>query len=345
MANIVYDLVDPAELIDYVRAYDSEVLRAEAAFVLDAWLPNRPTQDLDFRIRKGALNDVDAAEYRAWDTPAPMTSRPGTTRIAGTLGPVSRQIPMGEEEFLRQQSLDRGTDDPIITQIFDDAERMIRAVQARIELARGDAIDDGIVTISENGLELEADYGRSANMSKTAAVVWTNPAAGILTELLAWQEEYVDQNGVDPAELLVPRARVGNFALNSEMLDYAAANGTTPGRINRATVDNILATEGLPPITVYDGQFRVDGSRERVLPLNKCYFMPPRAEPFGHTFYGVTAEALKLRAKGLIDREAAPGVVAVVTETDHPVQTYTVGTAIALPVTPNPDLIMDMDVT
>lgn len=344
MANLVYDLVDPAELIDYVRAYDSEVLRAEAAFVLDQWLPNRPTQDLDFRIRKGTLNDVDAAEYRAWDTPAPMTGRPGTTRIAGTLGPVSRQIPMGEEEFLRQQSLDRGTDDPIISAIFDDAERMVRAVQSRIELARGDAIDDGIVTIAENGLELEADYGRDPSMSKTAATVWTNPVAGILTELLGWQEEYVDMNGVDPAELVVPRSRIGNFALNAEMLDYAAAGGTTPGRINRATVDNIFASEGLPPITVYDGQFRVDGVRTRVLPENKCYFMPPRGEAFGHTFYGVTAEALKLRSKGLIERDAAPGVVAVVTETEHPVQTYTVGTAIALPVTPNPNLVMDMDV-
>jgi hypothetical protein len=39
-----------------------------------------------------------------------------------------------------------------------------------------------------------------------------------------------------------------------------------------------------------------------------------------------------------------PGVVAVVTETDHPVQTFTVGTAIALPVLPNPKLLFVADV-
>lgn len=344
MANLVYDLVDPAELITYIRTYDNEVLRKEAAFVLDQWLPNELTEDLEFRIRKGAFNDVDAAEYRAWDTPAPMTDRPGVSRIAGSLGPVSRQIPLGEEEFLRARALDRGSDDPIISAIYDDAERMTRSVQARIELARGDVLDDGIVSINENGLTLTADFGRSADMSVTAPIVWTNPSALILSNLLAWMEAYTEFNGVAPGSLLVPRARLSNFALNQEILDYASAGGTTPSRANQQLVTTVLSSEGIPPVTVYDGQFRVNGVRTRVLPENKCYFLPPQGETLGKTYYGVTAEALKLRSKGLIERDVAPGIVAVVTETEHPVQTYTVGTAIALPATPNPDLIMDLDV-
>jgi hypothetical protein len=135
---------------------------------------------------------------------------------------------------------------------------------------------------------------------------------------------------------------VGNFALNQEMLDYASANGTTPQRVNRGTIDSILAAEGLPPIITFDGQFRVGGVRTRVLNEDKVYLMPPAGEALGHTFYGVTAEALKLRSKGMIARDATPGVVAVVTETEHPVQTFTVGTAIALPAMPNPDLVMDI---
>lgn len=341
-ANLVYDLIEPAELINYVRAYDNEVLRQEAAFVLDEFLPNVQTEDLEFRIRKGALNDVDAAEYRAWDTPAPMTGRPGTSRISGSLGPVSRQIPLGEEEYLRQRALDRETNDPIIDAIFEDAERMTRAVQARIELARGDLIDDGVVTIAENGLVIEADFGRDATMSPTVAVDWSDPTATIITELLTYQETYEDHNGTLPGMLVVPRSMVGNFALNQEFLDYASYAGTTPSRVNRQTIDNILSAEGLPPIRVYDGQFRVDGTRTRVLNEDKVYFMPPPGEPLGATYYGTTAEALKLRAKGLIARDAAPGIVAVVTETDHPVQTFTVGTAIALPAMPNPDLVMDI---
>src|SRR4051794_14735442 len=104
MANLVLDLVEPQLLIDYVRAWDIEVLRPDAQLELARYLPDRLTEDLEFRIRKGALNDVDAAEYRSWDTPSPMTGRPGVSRISGSLGPISRAIPLGEEETLRMRS-------------------------------------------------------------------------------------------------------------------------------------------------------------------------------------------------------------------------------------------------
>jgi hypothetical protein len=341
MPNIITDIVQPSTLINYVRTFDIEVLRPDAQFRLGEWLPDVTTDELEFRIRKGALNDVDAAEYRAWDTPASMVGRPGTSRISGSLGPVSRQIPMGEEEFLRARVLLTGSQDPLVHAIYDDAERMMRSVKARIEMARGDIIDDGIVTIAENGLVLTANFGRSATHSVTAGTVWTNPAATILSDLLAWTTTYVNDMGAMPGCILMPRSRISNMALNTEMRSYAAMNGTTPARINAETIAAILGAEGLPPIEIYDTQTRVNGVRQRVLPINKVYLMPAPGEPCGNTFYGITAEALLLNQRGLITAADAPGIVAVVTQTEHPVQTYTVGTAIALPVMPNPDLIID----
>lgn len=342
MASLVYDLVDPAELIEYVRAYDNEVIRPENRFTLDRFLPNREIPDLEYRIRTGTLTDTETAEYRSFDTPAPMSGRSGSVNtIIGKLGPVSRQIPLGEEEFLRIRALERNTNDPIIEAIYNDAELMIRAVQARVELARGDLINDGKVTIAENGLILEADFGRKAALRVTSPTVWTNPASTILTDLLGWLQVYVDTNGAEPSSILMPRVRIGNFALNTEMREYASANGTTPGRINRQTIDNIFANEGLPPIETYDATVRVNRVATRILPLNKVFLTPPQGGLFGQTFYGPTAEALKLRAKGLIKQEAVPGIVAVVTETDHPVQTYTVGTAIALPGAVDVNLFLD----
>jgi len=342
---MITDLIDPQELIDYVRAWDYEVLRPEAQLMLDQFLPNRQVDDLEFRIRKGALNDVDVAEYRAWDTQPRMTARPGTKYIEGSLGPVSRQIPLGEEEMLRMRSLERGTNDPIVNAIFDDAERMVRSVQARVELARGDVINDGKVTINENGLVLEADFGRSASATKTAANLWTNTATATpLTDLLTWQQDYVDLNGVAPALVILSRQRLQNFALNAEMRAYAAVGGTTPNRINMETVGAILAAEGLPEMMIYDTSVRVNGVATRVLPANKIFMMPPSTEPVGNTFYGVTAEAIELRQRGMITQEAMPGVVAVVLKNENPVQTFTLATAIALPVTPNPNLIFDCTV-
>lgn len=343
--RMVHDLIDPQELIDYVRAWDIEVLRPEAQLRLDEFLPNREVTDLEYRIRRGALVDVDVAEFRAWDTQPKMTARPGTKYIEGSLGPVSRQIPLGEEEMLRMRALESGSNDPLIEAIFDDAERMTRSVQARIELARGDVINDGKVTIAENGLALEADFGRSVSATKTASNLWTNTSTGKpLTDLLTWQEDYVTLNGSVPATILMSRTRLQNFALNAEMRGYAAIGGTTPARINMETVAAILQAEGLPPIELYDTVVRVNGVATRILPAEKIFLMPDKSEPVGNTFYGVTAEAIKLRQKGLITKESMPGVVAVTLENENPVQSFTLATAIALPVLPNPNLIFDCTV-
>lgn len=342
MANIVYDLVDPAELIQYVRQFDNEVLRAENQDTLEDILPDTPTDELEFKVRKSARNLVDIAEYRAWDTPARMTGRPGVKYIRGSLGPVSRQIPLSEEEFLRVRALLRENNDPVIDQIYQDSENMIRAVQDRVELARGDIISDGKLTLAENGLVLEANWGRDAIMSVAAGTLWTTTATATpLSDLLAWTQAYRDLNGTDPATVLMSKVRIANLALNAEMRNYASANATTPTRLNRATIDAIFANEGLPPIRLYDRFVRKDGVITRILPQNKVFLLPPAGDNPGVTYYGPTAEAIKFAGRGLIDIQDAPGVVALVTETEHPVQTYTVGTAIAMPVMPNADLILD----
>jgi hypothetical protein len=343
--QMLFDLIDPAELTQFVRTFDNEVLKPQARFVLSRFMPDLMVDELEYRVRRASLEDVDIAEYRSWDTPAPLTKRPGVSRIRGELGPISRGILLGEEETLRQRALDRDTNDPIINAIYDDVERMARSVRARIEIAVGDVINDGIVTIAENNLSLTANFGRAGAMSVTAGTVWTDVAAPILSNILGWMSTYEDTNGVTPGLLVVPRARLGNFALNTEMRNYAAANGTVPSRLNEAAINAVFAAEGIPPIFVYDGQFRKNGTLTRVLPANKVYLMPPAGEQLGNVFFGTTAEALRLREKGLIKREDAPGIVAFAMTQDHPVQTMTVATAVALPVMPNPNLVMDAIVT
>lgn len=343
--TLIWDLVDPQELVNYVRAYANEALREDARFYLAQWLPVRTTEEIEFRIRKGDLIDVDAAKYRAWDTPAPMTARPGTTRIEGELGPISRQIPLSEEETLRLRVLERGTTDPLVDAIYADAERMVRSVYARLELAMGDLIDDGVVTIAENGLALTADFGRDANSSKTAGTTWdTLSTATPLSDLLGWVEDYADVNGVDPAGILMTRQIKGYLALNQEMRDYAASGGTTPTRLNDAAINNIFAAEGLPPVIVRDTQFRVDGVRTRVLPTDKVFLMPPADAPYGETRMGITAEAVRGIESGMIESSDAAGVMACVLQQDHPVQTSTLGTAVGIPISPNPDFVYDCTV-
>lgn len=358
MANMITDLVDPVELTEYVRAFNDETLRAR--FVLDQVLPNRLLDDLEYRVRSGGLTDVDVAEFRAWDTPPPMTGRPGITRKRGELPPVSRQIPLLEEESLRLRAMQTGSTNPIVDAIFDDAARMTRAVQGRIELARGDVLTDGIVTINENGVNLTVDYGVAAGHLPVLAGAnqWTvaNAATATpITNLLAWLDTYKTDTGLMPRGILMSRTRFAALAVNAEVRAYAQAGASTaPARVNLATIQQVFAEFGIPPLLglgadptgdpFYDVSVRVNGVLTPVIPVDKVVFVPPADEPVGNTFYGLTAEAVRLIERNLIVAQDAPGVVALAFQNDNPVQTFTLATAIALPAVINPELIFTADV-
>jgi len=355
---MITDLVDPAELTDYVRAFNDETLRAR--FVLDQVFPNRLVDDVEFRIRSGGLTDVDVAEYRAWDTQPPMTGRPGIVRKRGEIPPVSRQIALTEEESLRLRAMQTGVTNPIIDAIFDDAERMVRAVQGRIELARGDVLTDGILTLNENGVNVSVDFGVAAGHKPVlaGAAQWTTANAATatpITNLLTWLELYKTDTGVMPRGILMSRTLFPALAVNNEVRAYAQAGASTaPNRVNLATIGQVFSEFGIPPLNglgadpsgdpFYDVSVRVNGTLTPVIPTDKVVLLPPVGEPMGNTFYGVTAEAVRLLERQLIVRQDAPGVVCLNLQNDNPVQTFTLATAVALPAIINPELIFTADV-
>lgn len=342
MANIIYDLINPAELTQYARAYDNEVLRNQMA--LEQWLPNQLNEELEYRVTRNSLRDVDVALYRSFDTQPRMTGRQGFTRIRGELIPVSRQIPLGEEEMLRLRALNDPRYTGFLGQVYNDAELMVRSVQMRIELARGQVLTTGKFTLAENGLYLEADFGMKSSHKPVAGASWALAGTDILTDMLTWMQLYVDDTGVEPGTMMMSRKILGYLYNNTKMREAAAWSGTTPSRLNNEMVDAILAANGLPPVVLYDTQVRVEGTQTRVIPDDKVLFLPPQGENVGATHYGITAEAIKLAEKGLIQASEMPGIVAVALEQDNPVQTFTLGTAIAVPVMPNPDLVICADV-
>jgi Phage major capsid protein E len=342
MANIIYDLVDPALLTEYVRAYDNEVLRNQ--FGLERYLPNRQIMDLEYRLRSGSFEDVDVAEFRPWDTQPGFGHRQGFAKIRGEIVPLGRQIALGEEHMLRLRSvLQGGEDSAIINQIYADAERMVRAVQGRIEVARGQLLTTGKVTIAENNMSIEADFSLPVTHNVTVGVSWADPAAAILSDLLAWQEVYIDDTGVAPAEMILSQKAFNYMLTNSEFRDTASFGGTTPMRLTAEVVLQILQSYSLPVPVIYDTKVRIAGVQTRVIPEDKLILLPPSGEMLGETFYGVTAEALKLGSKGLIKQSAMPGIVALVLENENPVQTFTLAAATAMPVLGNPELLFVAD--
>lgn len=340
---LIYDLVNPTELTGYIRGLAFEENRFR--FGLSEYLPDVPWQSTEFRITRGNLLDVDSAMARAFDAESPIAKRKTGTRIYGSIPPVSEKIPLGEEDTLRLNALRGGNADQnaLVAKTYDDAGARTRAVLARIERWRGEALYSGKLVINENGVSGTVDYGRKSAHSVTAGVLWSDTAnADPITDLIAWYTTYIDTNGVPPETILISIQTRGYLLTNTKIRQQAAtAVGGTPTIVDMTTVNALLNRFELPSLTVFDERVRVAGVQTRVIPQNHVVFLPAKTEPLGGTLLGITAEALKLAGKGYLTYETAPGLTAVISEEDDPVTTWTKVAALPLPFLANPDLTFD----
>jgi len=336
---LILDLVDPQELQGFTRDIQLEAERNQ--FQLAGFLPNQNIDEIEFRVSRGNLRDADAAKVRAWDTESPIGSRQGIERIMGELAPISKKIRLGEEERLRRRALERGDNQGMIDAIYDDAAQMARAVTARIELFRGEALFNASLAINENGVVQTVNFGRVGGHTVTAGTLWSNTGAATpIANMRSWVQTYIDTNGIAPAYALTSTAVISNLLLNAEIRTLAATATGVPGIVTLDTVNAVFAAFGLPPLIAYDTSVRVDGTQTRVTPVNKLVLMPPAGEPLGATFFGTTAESLELVEAQAINQDQAPGMVATIHKLDDPVSTWTKVAAIALPVLINPNLTL-----
>lgn len=331
------DYIAPADLTGYARAALADLEANQ--FTLSQWLPSRNVDDLTFRFTRGGEGLTEAATFRAYDAESPIGARPGFSRVTGELPPISRKIRLGEYDRLRQ----RNAPGEITTAIEDDATRMVRAVAARMELARGQALYTGTVVLNENGVIATVDFGRNAGHTVAAGTVWSTTATATpLADLLTWQSTYVTTNG-EPPGVILTSTRVVNFLLrNAEVRALLATVAGTPSIVSRDALNQVFGAYGLPPIMVYDAQVRVNGVATRVIPDDRVLLLPATGTDLGATLYGTTAESLE-PGYGLVAGEG-PGIVAGAYSTEDPVAVWTKAAAIAIPILVNPDLTLAADV-
>lgn len=333
---LVYDLADSQELQGFVRGIQEEVERNR--FTLSNILPNDNIDEIEWRVTTGSLQDQDAAKVRQWDTESPIGNRQGVKRLMGELPPISKKIRLGEEERLRKRALERQDNAGLVAAIYDDAGNMARAVLARVELMRGEALEKGSITLNENGVQQTVDFQRAAGHNVIASEVWTDPTSDIIGEFQSWLDTYYETNGVYPGAVLVNKARIANLQRNEAFRALLGNIVGTPSLLTIGAVNQVFDSFDFPPLLSYNTKVRVDGSQVNVIDPTKVILLPPAGEPLGRTFFGTTAESIELVEANQIANDQAPGLVSVVDKTYDPVATWTKSAAIALATLMNPDL-------
>lgn len=306
-----------------------------------------PTDTVDFLE---IVRTNRTAKYRSWDGRIHVSSRDIGSEKRVKLIPLSSSLNMGEYERLQLEfARTRGTNQELLADsIYNDATNLTSEVINRLELGWGDVVTDGKLTIDEGGLEgFEADFGVPATQLVTAGTAWTNPAAPILDDLIAWLDVYVGNNGVPPAQMLNSRRIQRLMQVNTQLIGAAVGSTSGKTRLNLNELNDLFQAEGIPALSEpYDTVLDVDGTSTRVVPEDRLVFLPADPATAGRTTWGVSATALELVNSNQVDLsfEEAPGVVGVVIKEGPPFRQYTFVDAVAMPILEDAKKLMTAEV-
>jgi hypothetical protein len=327
-------IYDPATLTGVVRASLETFFGNENRDVFSEYLPNEDVRDIEFAIRDIAEFDTGVAGYRTYDAESPIGDIPELKSISGRIPPISEKVPLGEYDTIRADQA--GDLNQRIERLA--VQRAIR-IARRVAKARVEALVDGKVSINENGVIYEIDFGRNAANTKSAAVGWDSPSTGDpVADLLEWYE--LVEGGAasirmapDALAAALKCAKVINATIGS-------AAGVT--QANLAQFNGLLDAHGLPPAQAE----RSTIGGQQVMGSGKIVFLPAPGpdEAIGVTLWGETAEA-RLPEWGLsVANGEGPGIVSGVYSTEDPVRNWVKSAAIAVPVVGRPNATLSAQV-
>jgi hypothetical protein len=341
---IIHNLVPPDTLTGFIREVPTP-----ANWILNQFLPDREIADIEAVIDQVTKTNR-AAKFRSFDAETPIGARDSFTRKRVELPPLGQKTVIGEHDRLQLERIRTGGNDPqgLVEAIYDDAEVNARAVRARMELARGDVLTDGKLTLTnENGLTIEADFGVPGTHIVAPGTLWSSTAtATVLSDLRSWANTYVDDVGEPPGALLTSRQVVGYMLQNAEIRALVGSLAGTPNIVTRSQLNTALEAHGLPPVVEYDTRIDVDGTSTRPIPQDRLVMLPADPSSLGYTAWGITAEALELAGgdNPSLEFTQLPGLVGVVMKDGDPVRTWTKVTGVGMPVIVDPYRLLVADV-
>lgn len=306
-------------------------------------LPERQIQGVRFKA-ESMKRRVNAAKFRAYDAPTALGRRQAERVVnEGMLPALGQTLAVSEMDQILLDVGAGANTAAYIDLLYSDVERHVESIQTAQELAAGQLLATGVVNLPGIGLDINWNVP-SANMP-TAAVKWDQASATPITDERAWIDYLVNSGAPMPKMVLTSRRARSILAANAE---YRAAfygsstlNGTPTATLAPNEVDAVRARYSLPPIVEYDVQVWDDDVYKRVIPDTKWILVPDvPASQWSETQYGVTREAAQFTSgtNPALTREEAPGIVVVTHVDDNPVQIYTRGAAIGMPVLYVPDI-------
>ena len=326
--KLITDYATPYELSVVARESAAERERVENK--LSTFLPTEAVDGISVTLVSGEDGRVEVAEYRAFDAETSFGhAEGGARRQIVELAPLGQQGRVSEYDQLIQRN--SSTPERVKQVLGKRAVNLGRAVADRLEMARGEVLTSGALSIDENGFKADVDFGRDVSMSTSAAALWSDPTTDVIEDINTWVDAYVGLNGETPQYIVASR-QIINAIKKSEAFGKVVndVNAAYMRRVTTADVQAFLADEGLPTLVEYNRKVMKNGIAVDVISPDTLVFVPNPQSGAGTTALGTTLESLSSRY-GMVPGEEA-GIVVGAYESDNPMGLYLNSAAIGLPV-------------
>jgi hypothetical protein len=303
-----------------------------------------PTDEIDF-VTITKTNRF--AQFRNWDGNFWRSPRDTGSEKRVHLIPLGAQRGVNEYER-RQIEYKRygGTIQSVLADaIFEDLDAQTAYIYNRLEMAWGDVLTDGVLTINENGVQQQVDYGIPSNQKVTAGTLWSDTAnSDPLADLIAWYDVYRAINGTGPGQFKCSLTTARQLQRNVKLINAIKGAQTGVTNVTLQDISALFESYNLPSISmdsVYDSFFMDDSNATvRPLPANKFLFLPADLGQLGFTAWGTPTTVMEMIDVG-VQIETGAGVIGMIVKADQPPYTKTTFVdAVALPVLADPRKIL-----
>ncbi len=304
-----------------------------ANFIGSDYLPAEDSFELEWH-ETVITRQADMANIVDNGAELPLTDRDPMSTVSGKIVDIGQSYIVDKKEL--GALLDKGNPQRRLIaekQLLGKTATVKANIDARVEWMRWQALGEGALTYSKDGIILGVDFGVPAGNKKTAAIKWNDVSPTILNDLEAWNQAYVDLNGMTADDFVVGIAIIRVIMNNPDV--RKGITGFSDKLVTLSELNSFLVGRQMAPVRSFDTvvtyrDVNNNGARvsQRLLSDKKGVFLK-RGKEIGIQVLGPT-----------IENDMNPGIFARTFTLERPKREIVEVVASSFPKINDPKLIM-----
>lgn len=300
---------------------------------------------INFSFIKGKQGTPVALVSANWNTDVLYRDRIGVKEMKGKMPFFKEAYAIDEETRQELISVRPEYQEPIINRIFDDKADLLAGADATAERMRMQLLAQGTITIQENGVDKQYDYGfDSVNQFKTLTTLWSSADADPIKDIIEMRNAYEDRNGEAPKYMFISSKRFNSIQSNSKVLEYFKSLAVPVAYPTKEQIKTYIKSATELDVIILDKKYR-PARKFDVTPIPfypEDRFTLVSTLNLGNTVYGTTPEEADLlngQSKAVSGVVTSKGVAITTWEIPDPVNVNTKVSEVVLPTCPNIEVL------